>query len=113
MLSEQQIVEAINPKRTFLLKRPRARDIIAMVAEESDVSVNLILSKLQFWWIVRPRQVAYLLCREHTGKAFAALGREFNRDPTTLISGVRRIRVVMEGNQEMAQLYATVKAKLK
>lgn len=60
----------------------------------------------------RPRQIAYYLGREITGLSYPQIGRYFNRDHTTVIAGVRRIRSLIQTNPKVAAYVDECRAAL-
>jgi hypothetical protein len=41
--------------------------------------------------LIKPRHIAYLLARILTKQSFPAIGKKFNRDHSTLVSGIRKL----------------------
>jgi len=70
--------------------------IVATVAAYYHTSPARILSGERFKSIAYIRAVAMFLARRLTGNDYASIGREMNRDHTTIIHGVRRIRAAIE-----------------
>lgn len=55
------------------------------------------------------RQVAYYLCYEYTDATLTGLGRFFQRDHTTVVYGVNKIRSMLEeGNAQLQRSVDTV-----
>jgi len=63
--------------------------IVEAVSRLTGVSVRQIMSYSRRYEIAAVRQRAYLACHRN-GHSFAAIGRHFNRDHTTIMSGVKR-----------------------
>ena len=60
----------------------------------------------------RPRQIAYFLAREFTGFSYPRLGMFFNRDHTTVLTGVRRIQGLIQTNPKVAAYVDECRAAL-
>ena len=89
-----------------------ARDlktIIGLVADHYGISRELLLSRSRRRSIVRPRQVAMLLCREE-GYSLEHIGRQFGRDHTTVIHACRKVREDWPGVAYLRLLWAERKA---
>lgn len=70
-------------------RRPPMREIVGDVALSERVTLREMLSPTQHRSIAWPRQHAMSECRD-AGYSYAAIGRFFGRDHTTVIHGVRR-----------------------
>lgn len=70
---------------------PKIRDIQWAVADYYKVDATDLLSARRTWDLVRPRQVAYYLCKKLTLKSLPEIGRKFGRDHTTILYGVRLV----------------------
>lgn len=66
--------------------------IIQAVAAQYGVKMEDILGKSQNQECVAPRQVAMYLCRKELRLAFAAIGRIFSRDHSTVMTSVKYIQ---------------------
>ena len=72
------------------LKRHQTRRIIKICADEFGVSPEDMLSPWRRRTITWARFAAWDLMRQHTRMSYPEIGRKFNRDHTTILSGVRR-----------------------
>lgn len=76
---------------------PTMRDIQNAVCTHYKISRNELNSVRRNARLVRPRQVAFFLCRELTTRSFPEIGRMFGgRDHTTVLYAVRKIDVNIE-----------------
>lgn len=62
--------------------------------------------------IVVPRQIIMLLTRELTYQSLPQIGAYFGKDHTTILSGVRRIRSLVQTNPKVAEHVAACRARL-
>ncbi len=70
-------------------------EIIKCVANHYNVKVPDLVGTRRTQDIVRPRQVAIYLSKTLTTKSLPEIGREFNRDHTTVIHSLRRIEKLL------------------
>lgn len=94
--------------------RPSIKLIVRVVAVYYDTTPTDIMSHRRIKEIVRPRQVAMYLAKEHTLQVFSAIGRSFdNRDHTTVLHAFRKIKRLREEdpdlNAEIEQLTELLK----
>jgi chromosomal replication initiator protein len=70
-----------------------------VVAGYFNVRVSDLKSRRRQHTLIRPRQVAMYLARKHSGASFPDLGSRFgNKDHTTIMSAVRRVEAMLEGD---------------
>lgn len=97
------------PKRRF----PRIEDIKRVVAKNCDVRMAEIDSTRRSADIVRPRQLAYLLCKEMTPFSLPQIGARFGgRDHTTILSGIRKIERLRKEDAALDEFINALKAEL-
>ena len=78
-------------------RRPFHADGLTIASVVQAVSCHYKVSKLDIVSsrrtrnIVRPRQVCYYLAKRLTTKSLPEIGRRFNKDHTSVLSGIRRI----------------------
>lgn len=81
---------------------PPVRRIINTVGQHYGISANDIVSARRTADIVLPRQVAMYLARQTTPLSLPQISRSFgNRDHTTILHAIRRIKFYLERNPEM------------
>ena len=74
-------------------------DIIKVVCEYYNVTIDDINSKKRSQDIVHPRQVATWLCRNMTENSQDMVGKAVgNRDHSTVISGINKVREMIEND---------------
>jgi hypothetical protein len=80
----------------------RIADIQATIARNFDVPLAVFQSKCRDRHVARPRQIAMLLSREMTPLSLPAIGREFHRDHTTVIHGIREAKKRIAADPRLA-----------
>ena len=90
-----------------------ATNIIKVVGEFYDVSVDEIMSKKRKKNIAFARQVAMFLTRELTGNSFPKIGEAFGgRDHSTIMHGCEKIEKELQGKQEFKNEISELRKKL-
>jgi len=79
--------------------------IIDVVCREYHLSRDTLLGRDRHKCVAEARKVAFFLTRALTSLSYPEMGRAFNRDHTTVIVGVRKVRVDSVGD---AHLFARV-----
>lgn len=82
--------------------RVRIADIQSVVAVQFGVRMDILLSKQRYRRIARPRQAAMYLARELTPSSLTAIGKRFNRDHTTVVHAIRKVKWLLERDIEFA-----------
>ena len=96
----QKIIDPLYQTRAVMLN---ADDIIRCVSEYFCIPKEDIMGKSRAKPFVYPRQIAMYLARLHTTLSFPELARAFNRDHSTIMSGVTKIKASLankDGNLE-------------
>lgn len=62
--------------------------------------------------LARPRQIAMMLARDHTGHSLTKIGNEFGRDHTTVLYATRRIPQIEAEHPRFAARVDGVRASL-
>lgn len=93
-------------------RRISVDEIQKTVAEYYNVRVSDLLSKCRAQSITRPRQVAIYLCKELTPKSTPYIGGKFNRDHTTVIHSVRKIKELITSDSELNDDVERLRRKL-
>lgn len=90
-------------------EHPSIREIQTAACKHFDVKLADMLSSRRTAIIVRPRQVAMLLCKEHTPHSLPQIGRRFGgRDHTTVLHAVRVIPIRARADAELAHDIAII-----
>jgi chromosomal replication initiator protein len=87
--------------------------IIKAVSEDYGITTDDILGKSQSRECALPRQVAMFLCRHELNLPFMKIGDIFNRDHSTVMSSVKRIKSLVETeNHELGAICRKLKKSL-
>ena len=77
-------------------------DIIRVVAKHENLKPSDLTSTRRTRDIVRARQMAIYLAKKMTTRSLPDIGRAFNRDHTTVIHSIRRVKELVARNNEVA-----------
>jgi hypothetical protein len=92
---------------------PTVAEIQYAVCDYFKVDRMDILSARRTMEIAHPRQIAYYLCKALTLRSLPDIGRKFGgRDHTTVLHGVRKIKLLVRLNWEVAHDVAHIEAAL-
>jgi chromosomal replication initiator protein len=86
--------------------------IQSAVAEAWGISVMELLSHRRPKPLIQARAMAAGLARELTGASYPLLGREFDRDHTSILNAVRRDKELVHRDADYAAMRRAVVAKL-
>jgi hypothetical protein len=90
-----------------IIKHGRMHEILRQTSRYFNVDMRGILSENRSYRFVRPRHVAFYLCRKLTRCSYHQIASKFNRcDHTTIISGVRAIESIIRLQKEPATIEA-------
>ena len=92
----------MNETETMDSLAPTLRDIEAAVCARFGLTPEILRGPKKQRGIARPRQIVMFLAREMTMLSYPRIGAHFNRDHTTVLSGERRIRELMEKKPKLA-----------
>ncbi len=103
--------------RDLVYARPdpviRVEDIQRVVTRAFNITKQDMVSKRRTKAIARPRQIAMYLAKELTPRSLPEIGKLFgNRDHTTVIYAVRKIRELMEEDPDLKRKIADLKREL-
>lgn len=92
--------ELLTPRESHL----NVEDIQKVVASFYEVRVNDLKSRRRLGLLLRPRQVAMYLSRQHTPASFPDLGSRFgNKDHTTIMSACTRIETQLRHDTKLRE----------
>jgi chromosomal replication initiator protein len=91
---------------------PSVHEIQRLTAEAFGLSTEDMLSRSARWRLAHPRQVAMLIAHRRTPYSFPRLGRLFDRDHTTIITGIRSAQKRIEGSPELAAKVSELEARI-
>jgi chromosomal replication initiator protein len=92
---------------------PTLRDIEAAACVRFGLTVEQLRGPRKCRGIVRPRQIVMYLAREMTPLSYPRIGAHFHRDHTTVLSGERRIRELIEVKPKVAAYVREVRAMIR
>lgn len=92
----------------------KIRSIQEAVCRSFGISMMELLSERRQRRCARPRQAAYLLCRDLTPQSYPVIGREFGgRDHTTVMAGISRAEILIEKDREFRYLTEAARLRLR
>ena len=83
-----------------------------LVCSHYDVRLIDMMSERRTKGVVFPRQVAQYLCTRMTTLSLPQIGRQFDRDHTTILSTHRKISTMRERDQKFAEELSQLEAQL-
>lgn len=86
--------------------------ILRCVSEHFGVPINTIRSERRDEATVTARHVAFYLCEE-TGRSFKSIGRHFDRDHTTIMFGVRKIKAALKDDRVLVTTIDIIRKAIK
>lgn len=87
--------------------------IIHAVAEEFDIPTAHLKATSQYRRITVPRQVAMMMCRRFLNRSYPQIARKLGlTDHTTVMSGIKRIHILRNGNEELERKIQSIARKL-
>ena len=92
---------------------PSLRDIEAAACARFGLTPAVLHGPSRCRAIVRPRQIVMYLAREMTPLSYPRIGAHFHRDHTTVLSGERRIRELIELKPKVAAYVREVRAMVR
>lgn len=101
--------EFLKNKAEFL---PTPEVIIEEVSRFYNFTPEVILSKARTKDVVLARQVAMFITREMTTLSLEEIGEAFNRDHSTVMNGLDRIRDMQKKSPEIAEIIKDIKANI-
>jgi hypothetical protein len=88
------------------------REVVIAVCERFMISPQSLLGRLRFKEFCQPRHMAYLLAYELTYQSLTDIGQAMDRDHTTILHGVRTMRIAIKKDPALARAYQELTAAL-
>ena len=88
------------------------REIIRTVADYYNLKPGEITGKRRARSVVRPRQIAIFMAKMLTTKSLPDIGREFNRDHTTVIYSIQRVEKMIATDGTIAEDIEIIRRRL-
>jgi len=87
--------------------------ILSTVAEHYSLPIDEIRGKSQKKEVTLPRQITMFLCRNHLNLPYMKIGDFFNKDHSTVMSGIKRVQKSYDnGDKELKATLSTLLDKL-
>ena len=91
----------------------KVNEVIAVVSQYFGFSQDIIKGTRRHKSIAQARQIGMYLSRQHTTRSLPEIGRRFgNRDHTTIMHGVAKIKHLIRTDWEIAHDVAHIEARL-
>jgi chromosomal replication initiator protein len=104
------------PEHHVIAPFPRVitvNDIIKIVAAEFDMTREQIAGSYRKRKFAFARHLAQYLATRLTAQSLPVIARQFFRDHTSVLHGVRRIKLMMESDRETRMLVERLETKLR
>jgi len=88
------------------------KQVVDKVAKFYDLTSKDLLGISRVAQVKTPRQVAMYLMNEELGLSTVRIGREFNKDHTTIMHGIKKIKADIKSDFYLRQQLATLREKL-
>ena len=108
-LSKEALKDIINPNKPTIIT---PNIILDVVSEHFNISANDIVSKKRSAEIATPRHIFMYLCKDMTETTFKGIGAITERDHSSVIHGVEKIKKEVENNPEMRETIKILKNKI-
>ncbi len=92
--------------------RVPVRDIMQCVGAAYGLTLEDLRGDCRKRRVARPRQIAMYLARDITRHSLPHIGIRFNRNHTTVLAGLRRIKGLMEKDAALATRVAALRAQI-
>lgn len=107
--AEAPRVEPPSPSLRRLIELPLIDQITRAVCEEFNMTKIELWSERRTLNVVRPRHLAFSLCKHLTTRSLVEIGRRFGgRDHTTVLNGVRKMAPFLEATKDGMPADATL-----
>lgn len=86
--------------------------VVAATARFYGVTAALINGAPRYREVVRARHIAMYIAKKVTGLSYPSLGREFNRDHSTILHGVKQVEERLGREPKLVTEIETIKARI-
>jgi chromosomal replication initiation ATPase DnaA len=100
------------PEPTPALPASATQRITRVVCQHFGVSREMLLSPRRNQMFVLPRAAAYYLLQELSGASYCAIGRAFNRDHSTVLHSIEKMRKRIADSLTMRMMIEELRAKV-
>ena len=109
----KEAVRIILPKSDKNINILTEESIIKEVSEYYNISQEQILSKVRTAQIALARRIAMYLCRFLIGSSYPKIGEIFDRDHSTVITGVEKVENELKTDNQLIKAISDLKKRLK
>jgi hypothetical protein len=82
-------------------REPSIGEILWAVCDEFNLRKNELVAERRSLDVVRPRHIAFALCKHLTSRSLPEIGRRFGgRDHTTVLHGIRKMAASLEATKD-------------
>lgn len=73
--------------------KPRVtrREVLIALSRATGLPEKWLTGRIKRQELIVPRHIGYYLCQKLTGSSYFQIGQTFNRDHSTIISGIRNV----------------------
>jgi len=82
--------------------KPITRQVVQVICDFFNVSEIDLLADRRCADLIYPRHLAFYLCKSCSTQSLTQIGRSFQRDHTTILSGIRKIERLVVDNHKVA-----------
>lgn len=82
------------------------------ISRDSHIEPDVLIGKTRQGVIIPWRQMLYTLAYELTGHGLPEIGRQLNRDHTTILHGIKRFNKLCEQNPMVYKIYKSLRDEL-
>ena len=108
----QLAIEALNDGVSRPTRQITAGDVLQAVSEHFGVEEKELLGRKRSRQVSVPRQVAMYLMRKDADISLEEIGKELNRDHTTVLHGNRKIEEELETDTTLRSDVMTIRERL-
>lgn len=93
-------------------KHVQTKEVVFAISKLSGCRIQELLSKRRSQLITPFRHLLYYILRRYTYRTFPEIGRDLDRDHTTIIIGARRGKELIDNNAKMKSFFEDVLKEL-
>ncbi len=105
--AKEVLSETLGTNRTLTVD-----DVLKAVASHYNVRTTELKGGRRLRSVARPRQIAMYICRNYLNSTYPEIGRHFNKDHSTVISAVRKIKNLSSSDSSVKEAIEAIKRQL-
>ena len=105
--AKEVLSETLGTNRTITVD-----DVLKAVASHYNVRTSELKGGRRLRSVARPRQIAMYICRNYLNSTFPEIGRHFNKDHSTVIAAVRKIKKLSTTDSSVREAIEAIKRQL-